>query len=411
MLVGGAMEPKSSLRAARQERGWTQGELIDALVAAAERLGLEAPTPASWKTLVSMYENGRRAVSLDHQPLFREAYEATDEELGFPVSGLLLDRHAPPPAQDLRSKLPVAVNTRMLQYLTSVLHQHAQAEPLVGPQFLVAPVQSQMPLIEHMCREAYGPLRDEVLRVGTRYAEFLGWLYQDTGYVEEATRWTRLAMEYAQELGDSPLIAYVFQRRSNLATEAGHAGHGAGLAAAGLRHASELSPRVHAIVLRQLANSKASLGEHDETARIIDQALAETDRGEDSDPIAGYCSVAFIEMEGANCDVRLERPAHAVETFRESLRHWPAVQERDRGLCLARLATASAMLEDVEGAHQAAEHALGIARLTGSARILNELYRLQPRLARWHKLVEVSELNRELDTMKRAAPSPILGAL
>lgn len=142
------MKSRSSLQAARQRRGWTQGELVDALIAAAERLGVETPSPASWKTLVSMYENGRRAVSLEHQPLFREAYEATDEELGFPATGLLLDGHAPPPAQDLRSKLPVAVNTQVLRYLTSVLQQHAQAEPLVGPQFLVAPVQSQMPLIE-----------------------------------------------------------------------------------------------------------------------------------------------------------------------------------------------------------------------------------------------------------------------
>ncbi|MEU3325788.1 MULTISPECIES: helix-turn-helix domain-containing protein [Streptomyces] len=404
------MKPKSRLQAARHRRGWTQGELIDALVAAAARLGVEAPSPTSWKTLVSMYENGRRPMSADHRLLFREAYEATDEELGFPSADFLLDEHASPPGQDLRSKLPVAVNTEMLRYLTSVLQQHAQAEPLVGPQFLVAPVQSQMPLIEAMCREAYGPLREEVLRVGTRYAEFLGWLYQDTGHVQEATRWTRLAMEYAHELGDPTLIAYVFQRRSNIATEAGHAGHGAGLASAGLRYASHLSPRAHAIVLRQLANSKAGLGEHGETARAIDQALAETDSGDDSDPVAGYCSVSFIEMEAANCDVRLGRPDQAVDTFRESLRHWPTVQERDRGLCLARLATANVVLEDVEGAHQAAVQAVGIARQTGSSRILNELYRLQPRLARWHKLVEVSELNRELDTMKRAAPPPTLGA-
>ncbi|MFD6939376.1 hypothetical protein ACFWAP_24900 [Streptomyces goshikiensis] len=352
-----------------------------------------------------MYENGRRPVSADHQLLFREAYQATDRELGFPESGLLLGGQTPhPTVSSLRTKFPVPVSPEMLRYLASLLHQHAQAEPLVGPQFLMAPVQSQMPLIEQMCRDAHGPLREEVLRIGARYTEFLGWLHQDTGRADEAMRWTGLAMEYAQELGDPMLIAYLFQRRSNIATEAGHAGHGAGLAGAALRYAAELSPRVHAVVLRQLANSKASLGEHDETDRAIEQALVAADRGDDADPMAGYCSVAYIEMEGANCNVRLERPTQAVETYRESLSHWPAVQERDRGLCLARLATANAILEDVEGAHQAAEQALGIAQRTGSARILNELYRLQTRLARWRKLVEVSELNRELDTMKRVAP-------
>ncbi|OKI64874.1 hypothetical protein [Streptomyces sp. MJM1172] len=210
-------------------------------------------------------------------------------------------------------------------------------------------------------------------------------------------------MEYAQELGDPTLIAYSFQRRSSIATEARHAGHGAGLASAALRYAAQLSPRVHPIVLRQLANSKAGLGEENETDRVIDQALAAASRGEDADPSAGYCSVAYIEMEAANCNVILERPGQAVEIYRESLSHWPAVQERDRGLCLARLATANALLEDVEGSYQTAAEALAIAQRTGSALILNELFRLQPRLARCQKLVEVSEFNRELDTMRSAA--------
>ncbi|MHC0429502.1 helix-turn-helix domain-containing protein [Streptomyces sp. O3] len=394
------MKPQSKLRLARKARGWTQADLIDALITAAERLGVESPAPGSWKTLISMYENGRRLVSSDHQALFREVYAATDEELGFPTARVI--RPLPSAPSRRTTKFPVPVNPQMLAYLTSVLQQHAQAEPLVGPQFLVQPVQSQIPLIEQMCREAYGPLRDDVLRVGARYAEFLGWLHQDTGHTAEAMRSTTLAMEYAQELGDPMLIAYIFQRRSNIATEAGHAGHGAGLAAAALRHAADLSPRVHAVVLRQLANSQAALGERTETRRAIDQSLAAAEKGTDEDPMAGYCSVAYVEMEAANCDVKLEQPAHAVTVYRDSLSHWPAVQERDRGLCLARLATANALLEDVEGSHDAAAQALAIGQRTGSSRILNELYDLQPRLARWRKLVEVSELNDALDTMKRA---------
>jgi hypothetical protein len=82
--------------------------------------------------------------------------------------------------------------------------------------------------------------------------------------------------------------------------------------------------------------------------------------------------------------------------------HWPAVQERDRGLCLARLATADATLGDVEGSYAAAQQALGIAERTGSARIRDELFRLRPRLAPWRKLVEISELNRALDGLDRA---------
>ncbi|MFH0243156.1 hypothetical protein ACGRHY_12120 [Streptomyces sp. HK10] len=396
------MKARTKLQEARHARGWTQADLIDALTAAAERLGVASPTRASLKTLVSMYENGRRSVRRDHRPLFREAYQATDAELGFPSHVEETEPRDPSSAPSPRSKLPAPVSTEMLGYLASVLRQHAQAEPLVGPRFLVAPVQSQMPLIEQMCQESHGLLRADVLRVGTRYAEFLGWLYQDTGRTDEAVRWTRTAMDYAQELGDPMLIAYILQRRGNIATEAGHAGHGAGLATAALRHATSLSPRVHAVVLRQLANSKARLGERSETARAIEHAMAATDEGDDSDPLAGYCSPAYIEMEGADCALHLDRPDEAVPTFHKSLSHWPAVQERDRGLCLARLATANAALEDVEGAYEAARQALDIAERTGSARIRAELSRLRQRLAPWRKLVEISELNAALDRMDGA---------
>ncbi|MGP3985092.1 hypothetical protein [Streptomyces sp. KR80] len=392
---------KAKLREVRARLDWTQAELIDALLDAADRIGVDAPSRASLKTLVSMHENGRRAVGHQHRVLYREAYQMTDADLGF-ASDAAPEAPAPLPVPAQRRKLPVPANPEMLAYLMSVLGQHMQAEPMVGPQFLVPPVQSQMGLIEQLCNDTHGPLRQEVLRVGARYCEFLGWLYQDTGNDHLAMRWTGQAQDFAQELDDPALVAYVLQRRSNIATESGQAGHGAGLANAALRHAGDLSPRVQAVVLRQLANSKAGLGEQVETARAVDEAMAAADAGSDTDPLAPYCTVAYVEMEGATCDVRLERPERAVETYRASLEHWPAVQQRDRGLCLARLATANAILEDIEGSYEAAAEAVTIAESTGSARIRNELLRLQPRLAPWRKLVEISELNVVLDRMKRA---------
>ncbi len=61
----------------------------------------------------------------------------------------------------------------------------------------------------------------------------------------------------------------------------------------------------------------------------------------------------------------------------------PSARERDRVLCLARLATAHATFEDVEGTHEAAAQALIVARSTGSARVLAELHQLQLGLALW----------------------------
>lgn len=398
---------KTKLQAARKSREWTQVDLLDALEAAADRTGEELPDRASLKTQVSMFENGRRDPGAKYRALFREVYHATDSDLGFSPAEITapLTATSSLPITALAAGLPRAVSPPMVGYLKSVFAQHAQAEPLVGPQFLVPAVSSQLPLIGQMCKEASGAMRDDVLHIGSRYAEFLGWLYQDLGDSNAAMQWTNLAMDYAQELDDPVLAAYTLQRRSNIAAEAGQAGHGIGLANAAARQLPQLPHRVQAVVLRAMANAQALLGEADGCARSLDRAREAAARGaHDDDKFAMYCSPSYIEMEAATCSVRLNKPQDALPIFEESLRQWPAEQERDRGLCLARLATAHAISEDVEGAYEAAQRAVGIAEATGSARIRNELLRLQAHLAPWRKLVEISELNSVLNTMKRTEP-------
>ncbi|MFD3935701.1 hypothetical protein ACFWSF_08450 [Streptomyces sp. NPDC058611] len=372
---------------------------MDELEDAGIRLGIELPSRSSLKTQVSMFENGRRDPGADYQTLFCEVYQATRKELGLALEAAPSQLDALPALSVQRATSPKAT-PEVLDYLKSVFVQHVRAEPLVGPRFLVPAVQSQLPLIEELCKEASGPLRDDVVRVGARYSELLGWLHQDTGDSQAAMLWTNRALDYASELDDPGLSAYMFQRRSNIAAEVGQAGYAVGLANAALKHAGELPSQVRAVALRARANSYALLGEADECARTLDEARAFADREQDADGLAPYCSVAYIDMEAANCALQLQLPEQAVKTLEASLTRWPAEQQRDRGLCLARLATANAYLEDVEGAYNAASQAALIAQTTGSARILAELLRLQPLLTPWRKLVEIAELNRVLGSMK-----------
>lgn len=83
---------------------------------------------------------------------------------------------------------------------------------------------------------------------------------------------------------------------------------------------------------------------------------------------------SYIAMEAGISWVDFARPDQAIDIFRSSLQRWPAdSQVRDRGLCLARLATASAVQRDVEAACEAAMEALAIVRTTGSARVRSQL--------------------------------------
>ncbi|MEU6767111.1 helix-turn-helix transcriptional regulator [Streptomyces sp. NPDC046853] len=390
---------KTKLQAARRARGWTQSELIEALVQAAGRLGIALPSLTSLRTQVSMFENGRRQPGPEYQILFCEVYQLTRAELGLSVETAPSQLETLPTLPSPRTPAPKA-SPEVLQYLQSVFFQHTEAEPLVGPRFLVPAVQAQVPLIEELCKETSGALRDDAVRVGARYAEFLGWLHQDTGDSQAAMLWTNRALDYASELEDPALSSYVFQRRSNIAAEAGQAGYAIGLAKAALKHERDLPSQVRAVALRARANSFALIGDADECARALDEARALADQGPNEASLAPYCSVSYIEMEAANCALQLRRPERAVRTLEASLTHWPAEQQRDRGLCLARLATAYAQLEDIEGAYNAASEAAAIAQATGSARILAELGRTQDLLAPWRKLVEIAELNHLLGSMK-----------
>ncbi|MGM9335623.1 helix-turn-helix domain-containing protein [Streptomyces murinus] len=391
---------KTKLQTARLARGWSQAQLIDAMVDAAARLDIDLPAPSSLKAQISMFENGRRVPGQSYQTLFCEVYEASRAELGFALESAPSQLDSLPMLPMPQMVTPKA-SAQVLGYLKSIFVQHAQAEPLVGPRFLVPAVQGQVPLIEELCKEATGPQRDDVVRVGARYAEFLGWLHQDSGDSQSAMLWTNRALDYASELTDPALSAYVFQRRSNIAAEAGQAGYAVGLANSALNEARKLPRQVRAVSLRARANAHALLGHADECWRTLDEAreLADAGAGEGSD-LASYCSVQYIDMEAATCALALGRPEEAVTTLEKSLSQWPPEQQRDKGLCLARLATGYALIEDIESAYNVAFEAAAIAQATGSARILAELGRVQRHLSRWSKLVEIAEFNRLLGTMR-----------
>src|SRR5690348_2201363 len=58
------------------------------------------------------------------------------------------DRHVEQPTPEI------------ITYLTNVRIEHAKADALLGPRYLIPTVQSQMPLIEQLCQSARGSERE-----------------------------------------------------------------------------------------------------------------------------------------------------------------------------------------------------------------------------------------------------------
>jgi hypothetical protein len=125
--------------------------------------------------------------------------------------------------------------------LGAVLPGYIKADGLVGSVTLVSPLSRHIPVVEQACEVAGGQDRKTILPFAALFLEFCGWAYQDAGDLECAMRWTSKALDYALELGDSPTIAYTLMRKSAIATEAGMAGYGAGLADAALAQRGPLT--------------------------------------------------------------------------------------------------------------------------------------------------------------------------
>ncbi|RLK58688.1 hypothetical protein CLV68_3161 [Actinokineospora cianjurensis] len=261
--------------------------------------------------------------------------------------------------------------------LLKTLDHYASTDNLAGPHSLIQVAPQQLRFIEELLRKARGKDRVQLLRVGARYAEFAGWIYQDTGTLATAMQVSGEALDFAQEAEDDELASYILMRRSNIATDAGRHDLALKLANAALSQSNRLSARLRALALRQQAHVYAQKGDAAACARVLEAAFRLAERPGDSEMDLGhYCTPEYLEMEAAQCWVELGRPHEAIDSLRQGLAGWQAEFRRDLGLCLARLAMAHAVEAQADHAVQVARSSTGIAMETRSHRIVTQLRRI-----------------------------------
>jgi hypothetical protein len=244
-----------------------------------------------------------------------------------------------------------------------------------------------------------GGKRRRLLQAGGRYAEFASWLNQDSGNVRAASRWADQAMEWAQEAGDAALVSYVLVRKADQAAATRDAPRTIGLAQSVLQHRRRLTSRGRAVAFQQLAVGHSLAGNEVACQRALDYAaqLAErSQQGGDEGP-GRYCTPAYVEIQRAATWIELGRPERAIPLFEDSLARLPSVHRRDRGVYLARLASAYALSGKQDVSVRNGWEAVSVAQATGSRRITTELGQLRARLAPWEHTPQVSQLVQELE--------------
>jgi transcriptional regulator with XRE-family HTH domain len=374
--------PHNLIAQARRERGWSQLRLLGQLRLVAQAAGIALSDDAALRITLSGWENGHHQPGKVYQRLLCDALELTESDLGF--------------ASPAGAQRPV-VGQEAVAYLNSMLQLHTRADQVMGSRLLVDVVREQTQQAEQWTHEARGPVHEPLLATVSQYAEFCGWLHQDQGHFAEADEWTRRAVEMAQELGDDRLVAYGLMRRSNIATESSRPTDGLHLAEAALRQRHQAEPRLTALALRQKATAHALLGEVNHCRATVDRGTEAVATNADAGYWGtGYCTESYIAMEGGQAMLLAGNTRAAVQLLSSAVNTWPAGQDRDKGLCLARLANAYIEAREPEAACQVGHAAVVSLTAAVSARTESALRRLRGRLIPYRTRRDVMDLRDEL---------------
>ena len=244
--------------------------------------------------------------------------------------------------------------------------------------------------------------RGQLWRLAARYAEFTGWMAQESGNDAHALLWTDQAVEYAGNGEDRRLAAYALVRRAEIAMYQARPRETVALA----QHAQQLDCGTHVrgLAAQREAQGHALAGDVRGCEQALDRAarwLAQPD-GDEPLPALGSSNVGDATAMAAGwCAVDLGRPREASELLRVQLSRVPATAHRMKARIGARYLLALVGAGEVEQACAHVPQVLEWYGDVGSATIRADLRRLLQTLNRWpaapHVRRVVPELTAALD--------------
>ncbi len=373
------------LRETREARGWSAARVCRAMGDAAGRLDVPVAAPASLRVMLSRWENGRATPDATNRALLEAVFGVPAESLGF--------EPAPAPAGDVAPIRPTrSTPAAVLDYFAAQLVDHARLDNIAGPSFVLTTASAQLRQLEALAENG----APEVAALAARFAEFTGWLHQDTGDVPEALRLTGRSVDLADVSGNDALMTYNLMRKSNVLTSAGERHTAASTARRALDAATDRHPELVPVCLRQHALAASRIGDETRARDAIERALTLAEPAVGTEGFSAYCTRAYVQMEAALCLLALRRPAEAEQVCTDALSAWPAELPRDRTLCLVRRGVALVELQEVDEACRTALQAVEGVRSAPSGRTVHMLRKIAIGLRPYRRNPHVRELTEAL---------------
>lgn len=262
-------------------------------------------------------------------------------------------------------------------YFERQLADCAAKDRMCGPKESIPLTLGLLAAIEQMAVQAKSDVRQELLRVGARTAEFAGWLYRDVVQPELAMYWLDRAVEWAQAASDFPMQGYVLLKKSQTAWDNRDGLRMLTLAEAVQDGPWHLPADVQAEAAQQVARGHAMLGADANTVEphigrardLLDQSSGE------APSLSPHYDEALFEIQVALTFAFSGFLEKALAVYEQWLS--PEIfARRDYGYLLAFKAMTIAEIGNPDGAAATGVDALTIATETNSARTHSALIRL-----------------------------------
>jgi transcriptional regulator with XRE-family HTH domain len=294
--------------------------------------------------------------------------------------------------------------TDLVSLFTAQLGHYRKLGQTTDPAILVPVLAGQLTVIQKIAGHTGQRASRPLLIIASRYAEYAGWLVQETGTDAGALRWTRQAIDLANAAGDSNLAAYGLVRHALMTLYRGDAAQTTQLAERA--QSSALPPRIRGLAAAREAQGHAIAGDYDSAMRALDRAsallsAATLDAGQ---PVIGTANLVDpAEMIRGWCLHDLGRPRDAARIIDRQLAAIPEGAIRAQARYGVRRALAYAAAGDIDHACQLTDGLLDDLMRIRSATITTDLRALARTLGRHQKNPAVRDLSPRLGTALRAA--------
>lgn len=268
---------------------------------------------------------------------------------------------------------------------TAMFGQLRQLGQQTSPTLLLPTLIAQTHTMQAMATRASGRTRDKSFSLAARYAEYTGWMAQESGQERVALWWTDLAVALAQAGSDQELAAYSLVRRALVTLYAGDGRQTVALAQQAQHHRAA-SPRVRGLAAQREAQGHALLGDESACCAALDRADELLARDATSEPatVLGTSSVANpAALTRAWCLHDLGKPAEAAQRFDIELDGVDPGRSRFQARWGVRRALSYATSGEIDHACELTDKLLGDVELVDSATVRWDLQALTKTFSRW----------------------------